>query len=114
MSQTKNELTLKRLKSKYAVEHLFTEGKVLSTKHLIFRVAKHDKASAFYAGVSVSKRNFKKAVDRNRIKRQLRVALKTHECLFSFPGNGMLIFKGRRQLPTKSIVEETQRLLEKI
>ena len=114
MSQTKNELTLKRLKSKYAIEHLFTEGKVLSTKHLIFRVVRQDKASVFYAGVSVSKRNFKKAVDRNRIKRQLRVALKTHEHLLSFPGNGMLIFKVRKQLSTQSIIEETKRLLEKL
>ena len=114
MSQTKNDLNLKRLKSKRAIEHLFTEGKVLSTKHLIFRVAKQNETSAFHAGVSVSKRNFKKAVDRNRIKRQLRVALKAHEHLLSFPGNGMLIFKGRKQLPTQYIIEEAQRLLEKL
>ena len=59
MPQTKNDLTLKRLKSKYAIEHLFTEGKVLGTKHLIFRITKQEEASAFYAAVSVSKRNFK-------------------------------------------------------
>ena len=114
MSQTKNDFSLKRLKSKYAIEHLFSEGKVLSTKHLIFRITKQDEADAFYVGVSVSKKNFKKAVNRNRIKRQLRVALKTQEHLLSFPGNGMLIFKGRKQLSTPSIIEETQRLLEKI
>lgn len=114
MSQTKNDLSLKRLKSKYAIEHLFTEGKVLSTKHLIFRLAKQNEASGFYVGVSVSKRNFKKAVDRNRIKRQLRVALKAQEHLLSFPGNGMLIFKGRKQLSTPSIIAETQHLLEKL
>ena len=114
MPQTKNDVNLKRLKSKYTIERLFTNAKVLSTKHLNFRVAKQNEATAFYAGVSVSKKNFKKAVDRNRIKRQLRVALKTHERLLSFPGNGMLIFKGRRQLSTQSIIKETQRLLEKI
>lgn len=114
MPQTKNDVNLKRLKSKYAIEHLFTNAKVLSTKHLNFRVAKQNEATAFYAGVSVSKKNFKKAVDRNRIKRQLRVALKTHERLLSFPGNGMLIFKGSKQLPTQYIIEETQRLLKKL
>ena len=114
MSQTKNDLSLKRLKSKYAIEHLFTEGKVLSTKHLIFRVAKQNEGTSFYAGVSVSKRNFKRAVDRNRIKRQLRVALKAQEHLLSFPGNGMLIFKGRKQLSTPLIIAETQHLLEKL
>ena len=114
MSQTKNDFNLKRLKSKYAIEHLFTEGKVLSTKHLIFRVTKQKEASTFYAGVSVSKRNFKKAVDRNRIKRQLRVALKANQHFLSFPGNGMLLFKGRKQLTTQTIIAETQRLLEKL
>jgi len=114
MPQTKNDLTLKRLKSKYAIEHLFTEGRVLGTKHLIFRITKQEEASAFYVAVSVSKRNFKKAVDRNRIKRQLRVALKTHEHLLSFPGNGMLIFNGKKHLSTQSIIEETQHLLEKL
>ena len=32
-----------------------------------------------YVGVSVPKRNFKRAVDRNKIKRQLRIALKKAE-----------------------------------
>lgn len=114
MLQPKNDFNLKRLKSKYAITHLFTEGEVLRSKHLIFRVAKESKSTVFYAGVSVSKRNFKKAVDRNRIKRQLRVALKTNEQLLSFPGNGMLIFKGRKRVTTASIIEETRQLLEQL
>lgn len=113
MLQTKNEITLKRLKSKYAIEHLFKEGEVLSTKHLVFRIRPLQEGEAFYAGVSVSKRNFKRAVDRNRIKRQLREALKTHENLLSFPGYGMLIFKARKPLTTGFIIAETQRLLQK-
>jgi len=113
MSQTKNELTLKRLKSKYAIEHLFTEGEVLRTRHLIFRLAKKEEGNAFYAGVSVAKRNFKNAVDRNKIKRQLRVAIKTHKHLFSFPGYGMLIFKGTKALTTPAIIEEADSLFKK-
>ena len=112
MSLKENDINLKRLKSKYAIEQLFVDGKVLSSKHLIFRLAKESEGQAFYAGVSVSKRNFKKAVDRNRIKRQLRVALKKHESNLSFPGNGMLIFKGRKALSTLTIIEETKSLLE--
>ena len=114
MSQQKSDLNLKRLKSKYAIEHLFSEGEVLGTKHLIFRVTKEKEGPSFFAGVSVSKRNFKKAVDRNRIKRQLRIALKANQHFLSFPGNGMLLFKGRKQLTTQTIIAETQRLLEKL
>lgn len=112
MSLKKSDIDLKRLKSKYAIEQLFAQGKVLSSKHLIFRLAKESEGQAFYAGVSVSKRNFKKAVDRNRIKRQLRVALKTHESYLSFPGNGMLIFNGRKAMSTLTIIEETKILME--
>lgn len=112
MSLKKNDFNLKRLKSKYAIEHLFTQGKFYSSKHLIFRLTKDPKGDTFYAGVSVSKRNFKKAVDRNRIKRQLRMALKTHEKLLPFAGNGMLIFKGRKALSTITLIEETKSLLE--
>ena len=112
MSLRENDIDLKRLKSKYAIEQLFADGTVLNSKHLIFRLMKESEGQAFYAGVSVSKRNFKKAVDRNRIKRQLRVALKTHENNLSFPGNGMLIFKARKALSTLAIIEETKSLLE--
>lgn len=114
MLQAKNDFNLKRLKSKYAIAHLFSEGEVLRSKHLIFRIAKENNANCFYAGVSVSKRNFKKAIDRNRIKRQLRVALKTNEKLLSCSGNGMLIFKGTKPLTTAFITEETRQLLEKL
>lgn len=113
MSLAKNNFDLKRLKSKNAIEHLFTEGEVLRTRHLIFRLAKKEEGNAFYAGVSVAKRNFKKAVDRNKIKRQLRVAIKTHEHLFSFPGNGMLIFKGTKALTTPAIIDEAHSLFKK-
>ena len=54
MSLAKNNFDLKRLKSKNAIEHLFTEGEVLRTRHLIFRLAKKEEGNAFYAGVSVA------------------------------------------------------------
>lgn len=114
MSLKKKEIHFKRLKSKTAIEHLFVEGKVLRSKHLIFRVIDKHEGDAFYAGVSVAKRNHKKAVDRNRIKRQLRVALMAHKTVFSFPGYGMLIFKGRKQVSTFSLIREGKELFEKL
>ena len=114
MSLKKKEIHFKRLKSKTAIEHLFVEGKVLRSKHLIFRVIDKHEGDAFYAGVSVAKRNHKKAVDRNRIKRQLRIALTAHKTVFSFPGYGMLLFKGKKKLTTATILAEANNLFAQL
>lgn len=114
MRQKKNDIDLKRLKSKYAIEALFLEGAVVNTKHLLFRYAKQADGNHFYAGVSVSKRNFKKAVCRNRIKRQMREAIKANASAIAFSGNGMLVFKGSRQINTLDLIKETEILFKKI
>jgi len=71
-----------KLKSKKLIEQLFTEGKsiLVYPLRLIFMETAFDDYVKLKVGVSVSKRNFKKAVDRNRIKRLLREAyrLKKH------------------------------------
>jgi ribonuclease P protein component len=73
-----------KLKSKKLIEQLFTEGKSVSAHplRLIFIEASFAEDVKLKIGVSVSKRNFKKAVDRNRIKRLLREAqrLQNHSC----------------------------------
>lgn len=58
-----------KLKSRKAIEHLFAKGKSFS--NFPFRVIWHpgNERASLQAGVGVSSRNFKKAVDRNRIKR---------------------------------------------
>ena len=63
-----------RLKSKKLIEQLFTEGQALSVYplRLIYIKAQFQNDALIKAGVSVSKRNFKKAIDRNRIKRLMR------------------------------------------
>ncbi|MBQ4820029.1 ribonuclease P protein component [Aquimarina sp. MMG016] len=63
-----------RLKSKKEIELLFSEGKSIAQFpiRLIYRKAELDDDVSVKTAVSVSKRNFKKAVDRNRIKRLLR------------------------------------------
>lgn len=63
-----------RLKSQKLIEKLFLEGKSVSSfpLKLIYLKTQVSGAHVIKAGVSVSKRNFKKAVDRNRIKRLLR------------------------------------------
>lgn len=53
---------------------MFTEGQALSVYplRLIYIKAQFQNDALIKAGVSVSKRNFKKAIDRNRIKRLMR------------------------------------------
>ncbi|MGB6267673.1 MAG: ribonuclease P protein component [Olleya sp.] len=59
-----------KLKSQKAIELLFAEGKSVSAYPLRMMYLKSE--DSLKVGVSVSKRNFKKAVDRIRIKRLLR------------------------------------------
>lgn len=65
-----------RLCSKKAIELLFTRGKSKSFSAYPFKLIWTETQSAFPAQVlfTVPKRKFKKAVDRNRIKRQMREA----------------------------------------
>ncbi len=62
-----------KLKSRKLIQHLFDEGKSFSVFPVkVLYDAIEDTAVPIKAGVAVSSRRFKKAVDRNRIKRTLR------------------------------------------
>jgi len=63
-----------KLKSKKLIEQLFTEGQSVSSYplRLVFLKTDFNEKVIAKTGVSVSKKNFKKAVDRIRIKRLLR------------------------------------------
>jgi len=63
-----------RLKSKKLIGRLYTEGKTIKTfpLRMVYIQTEHTSDYPVQVGVSVPKRNFKKAVDRNRIKRLLR------------------------------------------
>lgn len=63
-----------KLKSRKAIEQLFAKGRSFS--NFPFRVVwtPGNEKATLQAGVGVSNRNFKKAVDRNRIKRLMREA----------------------------------------
>jgi ribonuclease P protein component len=70
-----------KLKSKKLIEQLFIEGKSVSAYplKLIYLKTNHDGQYPIKAGVSVSKRKFKNAVNRNKIKRLLREAYRTNK-----------------------------------
>jgi ribonuclease P protein component len=65
-----------RLKSRKRIEAIFKTGKRVPAHPLMFIYRLHDDnpESLLQAGVGVRSRQFRKAVDRNRIKRMLREA----------------------------------------
>lgn len=72
-----------RLHSKKLIAELFSKGSSFNLYPLRFVLLKQDTPTATppQVLVSVSKRHFKKAVDRNRIKRQLREIYRQHKQL---------------------------------
>jgi ribonuclease P protein component len=76
-----------RLKSRKQIEQLFKEGKKISLfpLHIYYQFTQppHDSRLTTRLGVGVSAKNFKKAVDRNRIKRLIRESYRLQKPTFS-------------------------------
>jgi ribonuclease P protein component len=73
------------LKSKKAIDYLFKDGDLIKAFpiRMVYKyVERSSPKESIKAGVSVSKRKFKKAVDRNRVKRLMREALRYQKTLF--------------------------------
>ncbi|WP_425076366.1 ribonuclease P protein component [Psychroserpens sp. S379A] len=73
-----------KLKSEKLIGQLFSEGKSVSAfpLRMVYLKTDFDDEVQFKTGVSVSKRNFKNAVDRNRIKRLLREAYRLNKASY--------------------------------
>jgi len=108
-----------KLKSETLISKLFLEGKSVSAYPLrmVYLKTTFNDAVNVKAGVSVSKRNFKKAVDRNRIKRLMREALRLQKADYfnnmSTQYAFMILYIGKEK-PTRLEVEtKTKHLLQK-
>ena len=115
--------TTEKLKSKILIDSLFTEGKSVP-KYPIRLVYKEltttndsDQSAQIQVSFSVSKKRFKKAVDRNHIKRILRevyrknkyLVLNTTDRKFIF----MFLFVGKEQADFATLNKKMQKLMAK-
>ena len=75
---------IEKLKSKILIDKLFEEGKsiVAFPLRLVFLETAFDESVVAKCGVSVGKRNFKNAVDRNGVKRLIREAYRLNKSVY--------------------------------
>lgn len=119
---TKNKdftyLKTEKLKSRKIIELLFSEGKSIS-KYPLRLVYTHTEEvdEKLLFGVSVSKRNFKNAVDRNYFKRVLRECYRLNKHLLydnlDKPYAMMFFYQTKERLSYQEINEKTLELFEK-
>lgn len=108
-----------KLKSKKLFEKLFDEGKSVSNYplRLIYTQAEFKENVPFKTGVTVSKRNFKSAVKRNRIKRLLREAYRLNKSIVFNNSKGnyalLILYLGKEMPDSKEVHLKMTNLLEK-
>ncbi len=109
-----------KLNSKILINRLFAEGKSINKfpLKLIYTRVEDPKISTHKTGVSVPKRNFKKAVDRNYFKRLMREAFRKNKYLvdnnlpakFAF----MFIYTGQKRFTYRDLEMAVGWIIEKL
>ena len=108
-----------KLKSKNTIDLLFSEGKSVSKYplRLVYVETRFKENLPIKMGVSVSKKHFKKAVDRNYFKRVLRETYRLNKHLLldnmEKPFAFMLLYQSKDRLPYEEINTITIQLFEK-
>ena len=109
-----------KLKKKNLITELFTSGKSASVfpLRMIYLENDHDSPFKVQAGVSVSKRNFKSAVDRNRIKRLMRESYRKNKYLIYNDDDTkkhilMFIYQAKSEVSYQKMEEKMIDLIQK-
>ena len=108
-----------KLKSKTTIDLLFSEGNSVSKfpLRLVYVENKEPSAELMKMGVSVSKKYFKKAVDRNYFKRVLRETYRLNKHLLidnlEKPYAFMFFYQTKERLSYQEIEEKTIQLFQK-
>jgi ribonuclease P protein component len=108
-----------KLKSKITIGLLFSEGKSVSKYplRLVYHCGPSTDNQKIKMGVSVSKRNFKKAVDRNYFKRILRETYRLNKHILinnmDAPCSFMLFYQTKDRLSYEEINTKTIQLFDK-
>jgi ribonuclease P protein component len=110
-----------KLKSRKQIEQLFREGKTISEPPLRLIWLRENHLGQLQAGVSVSRRHYKRAVDRNLIKRRMREAYRLNKnelSLFSSEQQILLslfwIYTSRKILPFSEMEKACRSILQKL
>jgi ribonuclease P protein component len=120
MESAKESFTLhkqERLCSRKAMEELFAGNSRSVLAYPIRAVYQATEETGIRMMVSVSKRYFKRAVKRNRIKRQLREAYRLNKHLLCPVAGGLniaFLWTCNELLPTKTVITRMQNLINKI
>jgi len=109
-----------RLKSKKIIEELFKNGSsvYLYPFRLIYPTKQSGTTNYPQVLVSVPKRNFKKSVDRNRLRRQIKEAWRLNKSLIYteewkiVPEYCIFIYTSKEKMPFKSIEKKLISLLK--
>lgn len=107
-SYGKNE----KLKSKKAIAELFSNGKSVSAYPLLMIYQENN--TGLQTGVSVSKKRFKLAVDRNRVKRLLREAYRLNKQVLidnKVEHYTFIILYLSKELPDFSLIDSKTKVL---
>lgn len=108
-----------KLKSKKLIETLFSEGNSVSAYPLrmVYLQTPLEDGTPIKVGVSVSKKRFKNAVDRNRIKRLLREGYRLNKAAFFSELNTsvacMIIYIGKEGTTFDEVNAKSKLLFEK-
>ena len=105
---------IKRLKGKTKFNTIFNASSVFKSDFLILLLIKNDKIEHLEVAVTVSKKLFKRAVDRNKIKRLLREAIKKNENDISFSGQCLFLYKGLKLPDLSLLIREVSSLISKV